>query len=613
MTCAGNRYCLRMTAGPMPGRSWSLTEPLTLVGRSMGCHIRVDDSHISRVQCEIAREGSSVRLRTISERNPTMVNGNACNNAVLTPGDVISFCGISLVIDQNPAADTAMAPSAMDTRTTQSLDDIVHLQSSFDANRYTHDATLVEDLHSLVGIVRALGKATSLDALIAQLVNHLTDRFRAESVWIGLRMQADGVLILLPPVTAEETRTAPFGVMREACAMSVGLMIEEAADMEGRWLIAAPLLHGGESIGALVVGHPRSLGEFTPADLQYLVAVADCCAPLVRAAERFEQMQRDMHAKSEEPCTSVQLLGDSREMRALQGEIRRAAAARAHVILQGETGVGKELAARMLHDHSARCSGPYIVVNCAAIAPELFESDIFGHERGAFTGAIRRRKGLFELAQGGTLFLDEITELSLANQAHLLRAVETGTFRPVGAERELKVDVRVVCATNRPLPDPEQRYFRNDLFHRLAGIVLRIKPLRERRDDIRVLAAHFLRTAALHSANHPTGFTEAALEKLAAYAWPGNVRELRNVVERACDLSRGRYVNAENILVEDATPIEPIHRENATLEDLERQHLVAMLQRHNNRVLDVARALGISRSTLYYRLSRHGIKARQPK
>jgi DNA-binding NtrC family response regulator len=321
-------------------------------------------------------------------------------------------------------------------------------------------------------------------------------------------------------------------------------------------------------------------------------------------------MQRDSQANAALQPLSMQLLGDSSTIRALQAAIRQAAVARMNVVLQGETGVGKELAARMVHDLSARCSGPYVVVNCAAIPGELFESEVFGHERGAFTGATRRRKGLFELAQGGTLFLDEIAELSLSNQARLLRVVETGAFRPVGAEKDLEVDVRIVCSTNRELPDRDQIYFRTDLYHRLAGVVVRVKPLREHKEDIVELAAHFLRLATPHAPAHPKGFTQEAIDRLMAYEWPGNIRELRNVVERACYTTHAEYLSSGDIRLEVVPPAITALAGVASFDDLERAYILDMLGRHGNNAVKAARALGVSRSAFYYKLARHGIKPR---
>lgn len=266
----------------------------------------------------------------------------------------------------------------------------------------------------------------------------------------------------------------------------------------------------------------------------------------------------------------------------------------------------------MLYDLSPRSAGPYVVVNCAAISHDLFESEMFGRERDAFTGAARRRKGLIELAHGGNLFLDEITELSVANQAHLLRAVETGSFRPVGAENELKVDVRIISATNRPIPDTEQRYFRSDLYHRLSGIVIKIKPLQEHKEDIPELADYFLKQVAPHAAFHPSAFTKEAMDKLRTYHWPGNIRELRNVVERVCYLAQSAVITESDISLDDKSAEPRLSAfENASLEDLEREYLLEKLRQHNNNVNEVARALGVSQSTMYNKLGRHRIKPRR--
>ena len=399
--------------------------------------------------------------------------------------------------------------------------------------------------------------------------------------------------------------------MEEACAEATGIMRPGSGPSLDHFSAAAPLLHGGDPFGAIAVRRLATQGAFNENDLHYLVAVAECSAPLIRAAERLEQMQRDTEQQTPLAVGLDLTAADtSAETLALHHEVRRAAVARVNVIVQGETGVGKELTARMLHDLSARHMGPYVVVNSASLSPEMFESEMFGHERGAFTGATHRRKGLFELAHGGTLFLDEITELSLANQAHLLRVVETGIFRPVGSEKELRVDVRIVCATNRPLPDKSQTYFRADLYHRLSGIIIRIKPLRERKGEIPSLAKKFLGFSAPHTQMHPKGFTKEATDKLMAYDWPGNIRELRNVVERACFMTQAEYLSSGDLCIEDNGTSMAVGQEIVSLMELERQHLLEMLRTHNNSVAKVAAALGLSRSAMYYKLARHEIKPR---
>ena len=605
-----HNYCIRMVTGPAAGKTWVLAEPVTLIGRTIGCHIRIEDPRISRVQCELHQDKSGVRMRNVGQRNPTCINGIAREEVLLTPGDMISFATVAIILDHSGAAQLESRVGPADSRTTQTFADTIHIREEFDEAAYSQDSRLTGDLHRLLGLLRSLGRAGSLDSLVEQLRSHLSARLGAEKIWVGWRILNQEDIVLYPPAPPEETREAPFDIMREACVSGAGMLIPDLVTPKGAYSAAAPLAHGGQSFGAVVARRPHARGSFSANDLQYLVAIAECAAPLIRAAERLEQMQRDAECTAMLEAHPSQMLGGSPATRALLAEIRRAAVARVNVFFQGETGVGKELAARMLHDLSARCTGPYVVVNSASLSPELFESEMFGHERGAFTGAARRRKGLFELAHGGTLFLDEVTELSLSNQARLLRVVETGTFRPVGSETELKVDVRIVCATNRPLPDKSQAYIRADLYHRLAGIVVRIKPLRERRDEIVSLASHFLSLAAPHAPTNAKGFTQEAIDKLTAYEWPGNVRELHNVVERACFMAQAEYLSSGDLCIEDTGPVISERERIVSLEDLEQQHLLRMLRLHGNSVVKVAQALGLSRSAVYYKLARHGIKLR---
>ncbi|MBL7646230.1 MAG: sigma 54-interacting transcriptional regulator [Candidatus Hydrogenedentes bacterium] len=604
-------HCVRMICGPLVGKTWVLSDGENLLGRSIGCHIRLDDPHVSRVQCELHQHPEGLLLRSVGKRNPTCVNGIPVEETLLAPGDIVSFATSSLILDRASSVSTTSGPR--DGRTTQSIDEVVHIRQDFDHGAYAQDASLTADLHLLVTLLRSLGRADTLESVVTLLMNHLRERLKASHLWVGWRFHSQDEIVLYPPATPEETRAAPFSIMEEACAEATGVMRPGSAPSLDHCFAAAPLLHGGDPFGAIAVRRLATQGAFTENDLHYLVAVAECSAPLIRAAERLEQMQRDSQHQTPLAAGANLASATSQATLTLNREIRRAAVARVNVVVQGETGVGKELAARMLHDLSARHQGPYVVVNSASLSPEMFESEMFGHERGAFTGATHRRKGLFELAHGGTLFLDEITELSLANQAHLLRVVETGIFRPVGSEKELRVDVRIVCATNRPLPDKSQTYFRTDLYHRLAGIIIRIKPLRERKGEIATLATHFLSLNAPHTQMHPKGFTQEAMDKLMAYDWPGNIRELRNVVERACFMTQSEYLSSSDLCIEDNAPLPAPETAPGivSLDDLERQHLLAMLRRHGNSVVKVATALGLSRSALYYKLARHDIKPRQ--
>ena len=220
----------------------------------------------------------------------------------------------------------------------------------------------------------------------------------------------------------------------------------------------------------------------------------------------------------------------------------------ATVLIQGESGAGKELAARTIHERSARRLRPFIAVNCAALPETLLESELFGFEKGAFTGAVARKEGRFELADGGTLFLDEVGDLSLVTQPKILRVLQEGEFERLGATRTIRVDVRIVTATNRELAQMvREKKFREDLYYRLNVITVTVPPLRERRDDIPLLAQHFLRVYAAKNNRRLDGFTDAALERLEAYPWPGNVRELENVIERGVVLARGTLIDVPDL------------------------------------------------------------------
>jgi two-component system NtrC family response regulator/two-component system response regulator AtoC len=306
----------------------------------------------------------------------------------------------------------------------------------------------------------------------------------------------------------------------------------------------------------------------------------------------------------------VDIVGQSPAIGDLVARLERIAATDASVLLLGESGTGKELAAQLLHRRSHRRDRPFVDVNCGALPETLFESEFFGHEKGAFTGAGARKPGLVEAADGGTLFLDEVSEMPLAAQVKLLRFLETGRYRRLGGVKQLSADVRVVAASNRPLESlVEGGAFRRDLFFRLAVVTIEVPPLRERVGDIALLAEHFVKQFGPRVGARSPGLDATALEALAAYDWPGNVRELRNAIESAVILSGGRLVGPGDLPARVAAaprPPAPAPPEPAgaiaTLADVERRHIEATLERLNGHRERTARALGIATKTLYRKL-----------
>ncbi len=293
--------------------------------------------------------------------------------------------------------------------------------------------------------------------------------------------------------------------------------------------------------------------------------------------------------------------------RQILATLERAAAAALPVLVEGETGTGKELLARALHEHSPRSGFAFVPINCAALPENLIESELFGHERGAFTGAVDRKAGLFEIASRGTLFLDEIGELSLPLQSRLLRALETQEFFRVGGTRPVRVDVRVVSATNRDLrAEVEAGRFRGDLFYRLNGISVRVPPLRERRGDIAVLAQLFLQRLKSQWTLGP-----GAVELLTAYGWPGNVRELEMVIGRAAILGAGPAIQADDLPLDVRPRAAPrVLKADLSLAEMEREYIQAVLEKNRGHRGRTAQALGIDPKTLYNKLHDWGVGER---
>lgn len=310
------------------------------------------------------------------------------------------------------------------------------------------------------------------------------------------------------------------------------------------------------------------------------------------------------------------IIGRSVPMERLLETVAQVAPSEATVLVVGESGTGKELIAGALHHNSQRKEGPLVKMNCAAVTETLLESELFGHEKGAFTGAYKRKEGRFVQAEGGTLFLDEVSEMSLAMQAKVLRVLQEREITRVGGEGTLKVDVRLVAATNKDLLlEIEAGRFREDLFYRLNVVTLKIPPLRERQEDIPLLAQHFAKEFARKNQKPVKGFTPQAMDRLLKYDWPGNIRELMNAVERAVVLSRSDYLGDEEfVLVFRARPeeerserVEAKGTANLPLEEVEKTTILNTLEAAGGNKSETARRLGITRRTLHKKLKKYGL------
>lgn len=337
----------------------------------------------------------------------------------------------------------------------------------------------------------------------------------------------------------------------------------------------------------------------------------------------IERAIEHVHLKSEnlalkkrfQQLEDIKIVGKSKAMKELLDQVAMIAPTDATVLITGESGTGKELIAKLIHLNSDRKEKPFVVVNCAAITETLLESELFGHEKGAFTGADKKRDGRFMRAHKGTIFLDEIGELPRSMQAKLLRVLQNGEIQRVGSDKTLKVDVRVITATNKNLEQEVKKgNFREDLYYRLNVVNLKIPPLRERKEDIPVLAQHFLNIFSEKNKKYIKGFTPKAMDMLMKYHWPGNVRELENTIERAVILLTGEYISekelpptmVQNYKQKDFLSLEM--SKDMPLEELEKKAILTALRTTNGNKSEAAKRLRISRRTLYLKMEKYGIK-----
>jgi DNA-binding NtrC family response regulator len=414
----------------------------------------------------------------------------------------------------------------------------------------------------------------------------------------------------------ELARTQPFDLILSDVVMPRrdGLALLE--DLKAAGVAAPVVMMSGQAHIEMAVRATR-LGALDflekPLSTEKLLVTVENALKLTR----LETENRDLRAR----VGKHTLVFAGETMRRVMAQIERVAASETRVCIYGETGTGKELVARTLHEKSSRAAGPFVTLNCAAVPSELIESELFGHEKGSFTGAAQRHTGKFEQAHRGTLFLDEIGDMPLAMQSKLLRVLEEGEVERIGSGKPTAVDVRVVVATHRNLEQlVESGGFRRDLYHRVVVFPVELPPLRQRREDLPPLVEHFVSQVSAQNGWKPAAFTAAALEALQEYAWPGNIRELRNVVERLLLLAGGE-VGAEDVrlaLPVSHSPARAVSGVSGTeggvsgplaqrVLAFERAQVLAELDRHGRQITQTAKALGLERSHLYKKCQQLGI------
>ncbi|MFO7976657.1 MAG: sigma 54-interacting transcriptional regulator [Candidatus Hydrogenedentota bacterium] len=485
--------------GETKGTCWRLDERGLTLGRDIDNDIALKDPIVSRKHCRFVVADAQVRLEDLACRNPLLVNGLPTRSGVLEVGDEITIGSERFLLVESIAGMDGKTPDRT-PRDTQSFDlrNPLFLGEDGRVDARQEGPRTIQDLLALQQIITRLARCNTREEFTTLLKRALNERFHPRALWI-LSANDEREIFVMDEELAGETALPRESVQTALREKRGFLSVSHQKDGEETvmsFTMVTPVIAGEKILGALVLVSSAPDGVFVEDDLRLLVLLGQSLGPIFWAVEDMEQLRRDNEYLRARAGESLTLVGNSTVMREVRKRIGLAAKSELSVLITGETGTGKELAARLIHEQSSRKRGPFVIVNCAAIPHELFESFMFGHERGAFTGAERSSPGFLAEAHGGTIFLDEVGDLSLTNQARILRSIEYGTYRRPGADQDSRVDVRVVSATNRDLrARVRQNAFREDLFHRLNGFEITLPPVRERAEDIPELVQHFFELA----------------------------------------------------------------------------------------------------------------------
>jgi len=502
------------------------------------------------------------------------------------------------------------------------------------ADRDARDLSTLSELSQVVGATASL----------ADVVSTLAARIGFERATLTLRDPEDGDFKIeeahgMPQANMRRGRYRPGeGVIGKVIETGKPILVPSIAneprflhraldrrDQEGDYShICVPIKVGNDVVGTLSAERRLGDGTAMTQDARILQIISSMVALAVRlrltAREERRQLEEEnvrLHIKlKDRPPT--RLVGDDKRMREVYAQVAQVARSAATVLVRGESGTGKELVAEAIHESSDRNGKPFVKVNCAALPESILESELFGHERGAFTGAITARKGRFELAEGGTIFLDEVGDFSPATQVKLLRVLQEREFERLGGSKTIRVDIRVLAATNRDLEAlTKVGLFREDLYYRLNVFEITMPPLRERRSDILLLANHFVEKYSRQNGKNVRRISTPAIDMLMAYHWPGNVRELENCIERAVLLTTDDVIRAHHLppTLQTAETTGTAHPGTlqAAIEGLERELIVDALKQHRGNKAAAARSLGLTERVMGLRVSKHNIEPKRYK
>ena len=606
-------------AGPAQDSEFAIREEPLLVGSAAGSHLQISHIAVAPRHCRIELKPDGVLLSRSDPSACIFVNGLPVTRAILRPQDTVKIGPATFRIECRAGANETPLPDlVIDQAHEFSPSLLLTREELLNASPAIDVAVSADDPRAwkaLVKIITAVNAIEGLVALKGPLLEMLGEFLPIEAGVIMLRDSNSARLSLLCSWQNHDSRTVavPRSVIQESLGRGNAVLGELRAHdaASTRSVLSAPMMVFDHAAGLIYLeGKPNA---FARTDLEFLFTVACNAATALEHARQRERVAREnltLRAQLEGEHTIV---GEHPSLRNVCRQILKAARGNSTVLVTGESGTGKELVARAIHSNSPRSSKPFVAINCAAVTETLLESELFGHEKGSFTGATSQRIGLFETAEGGTLFLDEVSEMSPAMQTKFLRVLQEREFERVGGRRPIKVDVRVIAASNRDLEDAVKiGAFRQDLFYRLNVIGIRLPPLRDRQSDILLLAAHFSAKHAPGSARAVRGLTEAAKACLLSYSWPGNVRELENAIEHAIVLGESELIGPEDLpeAILEAVPLPAPSQMtyHAALLRTKRQLILSAVAEAKGSYVKAAQQLGVHPNYLHRLIRMMGLK-----
>jgi transcriptional regulator with GAF, ATPase, and Fis domain len=604
---------VRAISGPLQGTVFRLVEEEVTIGRQSSNFLCIGDPSVSRFHCVIKAEDCRYKVTDLKSHNGTLVNGNVITESFLKTGDYLGVGDTVFEFLEDSSDLPALPMDISDQQTVAGL-------RTFPGDRSAHPSENARELAVIAKIGQLLNSKRGLENLESQILEAICSYVGAERGAAFIAREGEWVVFSWhkregpPPADfanreiVDQALRQGKAIIAEAPAAGSGSEGSDGTVHRSISVLAIPLLIRDAVSGVIYLERCEAPRPFTEDDLKFVSAVSNFAAVVLDYSRSLEHLEAENHRMREEAHLTHEIVGQSAPMKEVYKRIARIAPTDTTVLICGETGTGKELAARAIHDNSLRAGQAFQAINCALLNESLLESELFGHERGAFTGAVTQKKGKLELADEGTVFLDELAELPERAQSMLLRVLQEHVFERVGGTKKIHVNIRIIAATNKDLEDAVRNHtFRLDLYYRVNVVSISLPPLRDRRDDIPMLVEHLLRRSSQKNKRSVISISRQAMAYLQGYDWPGNVRELENAIEHAVVFGSTDEVMPEDLperILDRARPktVSALSYQDA-LRSAKRQIVLDALQRADGNNSKAAKLLHIHLNN-FYRLVR---------